>query len=299
MATLVGHDMTEAQARSSARRATFGGRLGRIGALFLLFAGSLVFLVPFYVMLAISLKTKQELGATDVWSWPHHPTLENFRYVLENPNISFSRMLRNTAFIATANTLGTLFACSVAAYAFARLRFPGRDRLFLLLLSTMMLPGIVTLIPNYVVMAKLGWVNSFRPLTIPAFFGAGAAFNIFLLRQFFMGIPQELDEAAILDGAGQWTIFTRVILPLSGAALATVGVLAFIYNWKDFMGPLLYLNSPDLQTNELGLSTYNGLNSAKWELIMAGSVLVMIPIIILFFAGQRYFVKGLAMTGGK
>ena len=299
MAALASRDHAERQARESARKAAIGGRLSRVGALALLVSGSLVFLVPFYVMLAIALKTERELGVTDPWAWPQHPTLDNFRYVIENPNISFGSMLKNTIFVATMNTLGSLFACSIAAYAFARLRFPGRDRLFLILLSTMMLPGIVTMIPTYVMYAKIGWVNSFRPLTVPAFFGAGAAFNIFLLRQFFLGIPNELDEAAILDGAGQWTIFSRIILPLSGAALATVGVLAFIYNWKDFMGPLLYLNSPDLQTNELGLSTYNGLNTAKWHLIMSGSVLVMIPIIVLFFVSQRYLVKGLAMTGGK
>ena len=299
MAAITSREILERQARDSARKATLTGRLNRAGALALLFFGAMVFLVPFYVMLAISLKSEKELGLTDPWVWPHHPTLENFRYVLQNPNVSFGSFLQNTAFIATTNTIGTLFACSIAAYAFARLRFPGRDRLFLLLLSTMMLPGIVTMIPNYVLMAKIHWVNSFKPLIVPSFFGAGAAFNIFLLRQFFMGIPRELDEAAILDGAGQWTIFSRIIMPLSGAALATVGVLAFIYSWKDFMGPLLYLNSPDLQTNELGLSTYNALNASKWHLVMAGSVMVMIPIIVIFFVGQRYFVKGLAMTGGK
>ena len=299
MAAITSREIAERQAVSSARKATLTSRLNRVGALFLLFFGSAVFLVPFYVMLAISLKSEKELGMTDPWAWPHHPTLENFQYVLQNPNVSFSTFLRNTAFIATTSTIGTLLACSIAGYAFARLRFPGRDRLFLVLLSTMMLPGIVTMIPNYVVMAKVHWVNTFLPLTVPSFFGAGAAFNIFLLRQFFMGIPRELDEAAILDGAGQWTIFSRIIMPLSGASLATVGVLSFIYNWKDFMGPLLYLNSPELQTNELGLSTYNALNASKWHLIMAGSVMVMIPIIIIFFVGQRYFVKGLAMTGGK
>ena len=299
MAAITSREIAERQAVSSARKATLTSRLNRVGALFLLFFGSAVFLVPFYVMLAISLKSEKELGMTDPWAWPHHPTLENFQYVLQNPNVSFSTFLRNTAFIATTSTIGTLLACSIAGYAFARLRVPGRDRLFLVLLSTMMLPGIVTMIPNYVVMAKVHWVNTFLPLTVPSFFGAGAAFNIFLLRQFFMGIPRELDEAAILDGAGQWTIFSRIIMPLSGASLATVGVLSFIYNWKDFMGPLLYLNSPELQTNELGLSTYNALNASKWHLIMAGSVMVMIPIIIIFFVGQRYFVKGLAMTGGK
>lgn len=298
MAALLGHDLAERQARDSARRATLGNRSSRAAVLAMLLLGSMVFLVPFYVMLAISLKSEKELGMTEIWNWPRNATFENYRYVIQNPNVSFGLFLRNTVFISVVTTIGVLFSSSVVAYAFARLKFPGRDRLFLLLLSTMMLPGIVTMIPTYVLFAKIGWVNSFKPLTIPAFFGGGA-FNIFLLRQFIMGIPQELDEAAVLDGASHWTIYSRIILPLSGAALATVGVLCFIFNWKEFLGPLLYLNDPMLQTNELGLSTYNSLQSSKWHLVMAGSVLVMIPIVIIFFVGQRYFVKGLAMTGGK
>jgi multiple sugar transport system permease protein len=162
----------------------------------------------------------------------------------------------------------------------------------------MMLPGIVTMIPTYVLYKYLHWVDTFYPLIVPAFFGGGA-FNIFLLRQFFMGIPRELDEAAILDGANNATIFWRVILPNSGAALATVGIFAFIFNWRDFMGPLLYLNAPEKQTLELGLRTYQSLNAEKWELLMAGAVLVMIPLLVLFLVGQRYFVRGIVMTGGK
>ena len=298
MASTISEQAQHKQAQTSANKAAFAKLTGRTLTLTLLAVGAIVFLVPFYVMVAISLKTKAELGASSIWSWPQHPTLENFKYVLENPNVSFGLFLKNTAVISFLATFGVLFSSSLVAYAFARLRFPGRDRLFLLLLSTMMLPGIVTMIPTYVMYAKVGWVNTFFPLTVPAFFGGGA-FNIFLLRQFIMGIPMELDEAAILDGANHWTIFSRIIMPLSGAALATVGILSFMYQWKDFMGPLLYLNDPDLQTNELGLSTYNALQASQWELIMAGSVMVMIPIIILFLVGQRYFVKGLAMTGGK
>jgi ABC-type glycerol-3-phosphate transport system permease component len=298
MATITGRDLSEQSARDSARKATLGSYATKGFVMLLLVLGSAIFLIPFYVMMAIALKSEKELGMTEIWQWPQHPTLENFRYVITNPNVSFGLFLRNTAFVSTMATLGVLFSSSVVAYAFGRLKFPGRDRLFLLLLSTMMLPGIVTMIPTYVLFAKIGWFNSFKPLTVPAFFGGGA-FNIFLLRQFMMGIPKELDEAAVLDGASHWTIYSRIILPLSSAALATVGVLAFIYNWKDFMGPLLYLNDPDLQTNELGLSTYNALQASKWHLVMAGSVLVMIPIVVIFFVGQRYFVKGLAMTGGK
>jgi len=146
--------------------------------------------------------------------------------------------------------------------------------------------------------AHLKWVNTFYPLIVPAWFGGGA-FNIFLLRQFFMGIPRDLDEAAILDGANHATIFWRVILPNAGAALATVGVFCFIYNWRDFMGPLIYLNSPDMQTLEVGLRTYQSLQSEQWHLLMAGSVLVMLPLFVIFLVGQKYFVKGIVMSGIK
>ena len=292
------HDLTVAAAKRSAQRAQTGAAVSRTFALSTLFIGSVIFLVPFYVMLAIAFKTEKELGATEIWSWPQHPTFENFKYVIENPNVSFALFLRNTIFVSFTTTLGVLFSSSLVAYAFARLKFAGRDRLFMLLLATMMLPGIVTMIPTYVLFAKLGWVNSFRPLIVPAFFGGGA-FNIFLLRQFYLGIPRELDEAAFLDGASYWTIFSRIIAPLSGPVFAVVGMFTFFGTWKDFNGPLLYLNDPELQTNELGLSTYNALQASKWHLVMAGSVLVMIPIVILFFLGQRYFVKGIVMTGGK
>jgi multiple sugar transport system permease protein len=160
------------------------------------------------------------------------------------------------------------------------------------------LPAIVTMIPTYVLYANLRWIDTFFPLWVPAWFGGGA-FNIFLMRQFFMGIPRELDEAAVLDGASHSTIFWRVIMPLAKPALATVGIFCFIYNWKDFMGPLLYLNSPENQTLEVGLQTYRGLQNEQWHLLMAGSVLVMIPLIALFLIGQKFFVKGIVMTGGK
>ena len=162
----------------------------------------------------------------------------------------------------------------------------------------MMLPSIVTMVPQYVLWKYLGWVDTFYPLVIPAFFGGGA-YNIFLLRQFLMGIPRDIDEAAILDGASHSTIFWQFMMPNMGPALATVGIFNFIYNWKDFQGPLIILNSPEHQTLELGLQTYRAMNQNQWELLMAGSVIVMIPIIILFLLGQRYFVKGIVMTGIK
>lgn len=264
----------------------------------LLLFGSIVFLIPLYLMLAMSLKSSSEIAHTSSWAWPQTITFENFQKVLTNPNAPFFLFFRNSLIISTLSTVGVLLSSSLVAYPFARLRFRGRDRLFVLLLSTMMLPAVVTMIPTYVLFTHLYWVDTIKPLVIPSYFGGGA-FNIFLLRQFFMGIPRELDEAALIDGASHSTIFWRVIMPNSGAVLATVGIFCFIYNWKDFMGPLLYLNSPDRQTLELGLRTYQSLQAEQWHLLMAGSVIVVIPLLVIFLVGQKWIIRGIAMTGGK
>jgi len=279
-------------------RGKLGPRFGRLIVALLLAAGSLLFLLPFYTSVAMSLKTPEELATTSVWSWPDSVTWANYQEVLTNPNVNFLRLFWNTVVIALLATTGVILSSSLVAYAFAKMKFVGRDRLFVVLLSTMMLPAIVTMIPTYFLFKELRWINTILPLTVPAFFGGGA-FNIFLLRQFFMGIPSELDEAAKIEGAGHWTIFSRVVMPLSGSALATVGIFCFIYNWRDFMGPLIYLNEPEKQTLELGLATYNSLRAEQWHLLMAGSVMVTLPLIVLFLFGQRYFVKGMAMTGFK
>lgn len=274
------------------------GFAGKGLILFVLIVGCVVFAMPVYTALAMSLKTPAELATTPAWNWPQNLTFDNYKEVLSNPNVDFARLFANTVLISTLATIGTVLSASMVAYAFAKMQFSGRDRLFAVMLSTMMLPAIVTMIPTYILFKELRWVNTILPLTVPAFFGGGA-FNIFLLRQFFMGIPKELDEAAKIEGAGHWTIYSRVVLPLSGSALATVGVFCFIYNWRDFMGPLIYLNDPQMQTLETGLATYNSLRAEQWNLLMAGSILVTIPLIVIFFAGQRYFVKGIAMTGLK
>ncbi len=284
--------------RRVTKQAEVGSLIGKFFTWQALLTGAVAFMMPLYIMLAMALKTPNEIATTSAWAWPKDLTWENFSLVLTNPNVSFQLFFKNTLTIATLSTLGVLVSSSLVAFAFARLRFRGRDRLFLLLLSTMMLPAVVTMIPTYMLYKNLHWVDTFMPLWVPAWFGGGA-FNIFLLRQFFMGIPRELDEAALLDGAQYSTIFWKVIIPLSKPALATVGIFAFIYSWKDFMGPLLYLNSPEKQTLELGLQTYRSLQNEQWHLLMAGSVLVMIPLVALFIAGQKFFVKGIVMTGGK
>lgn len=279
-------------------RASITLKIGKAFIVFLLVTGSLVFLLPFYTSLAMSLKTPEELATTAAWSWPKNVTFANYTEVLTNQNVNFIRLFWNTVIVAGLATIGVILSSSLVAYAFAKMHFPGKDRLFIVLLSTMMLPAIVTMIPTYFLFKELGWINTFLPLIVPAFFGGGA-FNIFLLRQFFMGIPKELEEAAQIEGAGHWTIYSKIIMPLSGSALATVGIFCFIYNWKDFMGPLVYLNDPEKQTLEIGLSTYNSLRAEQWHLLMAGSVMVTIPLIVMFLMGQRYFVKGMAMTGLK
>lgn len=284
--------------RKAAKRAELANRIWRVLLWIVLVAGAVLFMLPLWIMVMMALKTPNEIAATPPWAWPKALTWENFQLVLGNENADFIMFFRNSSIVSAMSTLGVLISSSIVAYPFARLKFRGRDKLFMLLLSTMMLPGIVTMIPTYVLYKYLHWVDTFYPLTVPAFFGGGA-FNIFLLRQFYMTLPRELDEAALIDGASHATIFWRVILPNSGAVLATVGVFAFIYNWRDFMGPLLYLNDPQKQTLELGLRTYQSLNAEQWNLLMAGSVLVMLPLIVLFLVGQRYFVKGIALTGGK
>lgn len=282
----------------SAKRAEVTAKVLRVLLWVMLLAGTILSLAPFYLMLSMSLKTPGEVATSSAWAWPKALQWGNYDKVLSNPNAPFYMFLRNSIIVATVSTIGVVLSSSVVAYAFARLKFPGRDRLFVLLLSTMMLPSIVTMVPQYVLWKYLGWVDTFYPLTIPAFFGGGA-YNIFLLRQFLMGIPRDIDEAALLDGASHAQIFWNFMMPNMGPALATVGIFSFIYNWKDFQGPLIILNSPEKQTLELGLQTYRAMNQNQWELLMAGSVLVMIPIIFLFLAGQRYFVKGIVMTGIK
>ncbi len=292
------HLTEEERYRRAARRGAQSAAAARFLMWLMLFTGAIIFLTPLYVMVVMSMKTAGEVATTSIWSPPPTWNFANFEKVLTNPNAPFPVFLKNSAIIAVISTIGTLLSSAMVAYGFSRLRFPGRDRLFLVLLATMMLPGIVTMIPTYVEFKYLRWIDTFLPLTVPAFFGGGA-YNIFLLRQFFMGIPRDIDEAAVLDGASHATIFWRLIMPNSGPALATVGIFAFIYTWRDFMGPLLYLNSPENQTLELGLNTYRSLNAEQWELLMAGSVLVMIPLLILFIVGQRYFVRGIVMSGIK
>jgi len=265
----------------------------------LLLVFSAAFSLPLIWMVSSSLHDLAGIFTVPFQWIPSPIQFENYPAVFDL--IPFSDHLVNTVIITFFNVIFTLFSCSLAAFGFSRLKFKGRDKLFILCLATMMLPSQVTMIPIYVMFAKAGWVDSFLPLIIPSLFGS--PFFIFLLRQFFKSIPFELDEAATIDGAGKFRIFWSIILPNSKQALATVLILSFIGSWNDFLNPLIYLNSPEKATLTLGLNLMKnqimGTGVTQWHLLMAGSFLVMIPNIILFFVAQKQFIKGMAMTGMK
>jgi len=263
-----------------------------------LVVGAFLFMIPLYVMLTMALKTPEEISQTSPWAWPVRPTFDNFRTLLTDPNIDFGRRFANTLILSIIPTAAGVMTAAMVAYPFARLKFRGRDRMFIVLLSTMMLPGVVTMIPGYMLNAQLGWIDTYWPFIIPAFFGGGA-FSIFFIRQFMLGIPREMDEAAKIDGATNAVIFWRILVPNCGPVLATLAVFGFIGGFKDFLGPLMILNDPNKMTLEVALRSLQSSRGTDWHLLMAGSLLVFLPILVIFLFCQRYFVKGLALTGGK
>lgn len=262
----------------------------------LLIACSIVMLIPFVWLISTSLKIRgTEFTFPPVWI-PRPAVWANYYNAFFNSGLPFPRFLLNTTIITVASMVGTLLSSSLAGFGFARMRFPGRDKLFVLVLSTLMLPEIVTQIPSYLLFRLFGWIDTFLPLIVPAFLG-GSAFNIFLFRQFFMSIPYELDEAARIDGAGTRQIYLRVILPLSKPVLSTVAIFTFLGSWNAFLGPLLYLNSLENMTLAVGLRAFQGLRGTEWNLMMAAAAIMMVPVLIVFFVAQRYFVEGIVTTG--
>ncbi|MCP4641273.1 MAG: carbohydrate ABC transporter permease [bacterium] len=205
--------------------------------------------------------------------------------------------LKNTLFLCFANVLGAVLSSAVVAYGFARLKFRGREVLFLVMISTMALPGQVTMIPVFALFRMLGWYGTFLPLIVPAF--CGSPFYIFLLRQFFRTIPEELAEAARIDGGGEWRIFAQIMLPLAKPAMATCALFQFLATWNDFFGPLLYVNDPSKYTLAYGLQQFMSSYGGEWAQLMAGATIFTMPVIVLFFLAQRTFIQGIATTGGK
>ena len=259
----------------------------------LLLAGSIVFILPFLWMVSTSFKPSNE-----VFTYPPSFLPSSFQwqnYPQGWTTLPFNTFLRNSLIVTGANVLGNLLSCSLVAFGFARLRARGRDLLFLLVLATMMIPYEVTMVPRFILFKELGWINSLRPLIVPAWFGW--PFFIFLLRQFFMSIPHELDEAAHMDGASNLRVFWNIILPLSKPALGTVAIFSFIGNWNNFLDPLVYLRSQDLFTIALGLNLFRGEYVTVVNQLMAVSILALLPILVIFFFAQKIFVQGIALSG--
>lgn len=263
----------------------------------LLLCVALFFLIPFWWLLVSSLKPLDQILTSPPRWWPDPIMWQNYVQALTSPAFPFVRLLWNTLFYAGLSTLGTVISSAVVAYAFARLKFWGRDTLFAITLATLLLPGVVTLIPTYILFQRLGWVGTYAPLIIPHFFGG--AFNIFLLRQFMLTIPLELTDAARVDGAGDLTILWRVLAPLIQPALLVVAIFHFMYAWNDFLGPLLYMDDASKYPLVIGLYAFRTRFALQWEQLTAASMAVTFPLLVIFFAAQRHFIEGVTLTGLK
>jgi ABC-type glycerol-3-phosphate transport system permease component len=271
-------------------------RVRRVGVIVMLCFGAALFSIPFLWTVSTALKTNEQVFAVPPQWIPNPFQWENFKRAWTE--LPFPVFVQNTIFVTILATIGQVFTASLVAYGFARFKWRGRNVLFYLMLSTMMLPSQVTMIPVFLLWRQFNLIDTFAPLVAPAFFGGGA-FTIFLLRQFFMTIPRELDEAAMLDGANPFMIWWRILLPLSRPALITVVLFSFIGHWDDFMGPLIYLNSMEKYTVSIGLRMFQDQFGTQLELLMAAALIHILPTIILFFVAQRYFIKGIALTGLK
>ncbi len=260
----------------------------------------IIFMLPFIWTLSSAFKNPWELYIFPPTWIPQQPRPYNFVRVFEV--VPFARWIYNSILVAFFNVMAQVLVASAVAFGFSRFKFVGRNVLFVMVLSTMMLPVHVTIIPTFLMFRYVGWLDTLLPLIVPAFFGGGA-FNIFLLRQFFMTIPIDFDEAAYVDGASSFTIFAKLIMPLSKPAVSTVAIFAFLGSWNNFLGPLIFLNSARNFTVSLGINYFKvaplDAGEPRDHLLMAASVLITLPGIILFFAAQRYFISGIVMSGIK
>ncbi len=268
----------------------------RVFVYIFLILGALVCLFPFYWMIRSSFMDIGQIFVMPPKLFPDPVVTTNYRDALDV--MPYFRYLINTLIIVVSNVGGSILSASICAFSFARLRWKGRDKVFMVILTSLMMPGIVTMIPTFVMWSKIGLTNSLIPLCVPIWFG-GSVYNVFLFRQFFMGIPRELDEAAYVDGASFFWVYWKIIMPLSKSTAVVVGIFAFLNSWNDFMGPLIYLNDEMKYTLSLGLQLFQGSYSAQWQLLMAASVLVLLPATIVFFLGQKHILEGIATTGIK
>jgi ABC-type glycerol-3-phosphate transport system permease component len=269
--------------------------LRNIAANAVLVIAAALFLIPFLWMVSSALKPNYQIFTVPPQWIPNPPRWENFSEALTI--LPFGRYTLNTLVITVLTIIGHVLSCSIVAYGFARLRARFRDALFVVVLATMMLPYPATMVPLYILFKNLGWVNSILPLVVPAFFGS--AFYIFLLRQFFLTVPIEIEEAARIDGANVLQIIFRVILPLSFPALATVAIFTFQAAWNDFLPPLIYLQNQQLYTITLGLNLFRTTYTTNWAYLMAASLVTMLPVIIVFLLAQKAFIEGITLTGMK
>ena len=267
---------------------------GRIILHVILLGGAVTMVAPFVWMLSSSLKKNLEVFHIPPTLIPAVPQWHNYIEIFKV--VPYSRWFLNSTFIAVTQTVLYLFVASLAGYTFSRLRFPGREAIFTLYLATMMVPGEVTLIPKFILMKELHLIDTFAAVILPGVFNA---YGVFLLRQFFMTLPDSLEEAAILDGASYFRIYWNIILPLSGPALATLGLFSFMGAWNDFLWPLIVINSENMKPLSVGLASFHGLYETNWPLLMAASTVALIPIVIIFVVAQKYFVQGIALTGVK
>ena len=267
------------------------------GGTLLLLAGALVMMVPLAWMLSTSLKADGEVFLIPIRWIPSKILFSNYPAAVTF--VPYVRFFWNTVEVTMLGVGGAVFTSATVAFAFARLRAPGRDILFIILLSTMMLPGEVTLVPTYLIFRNLGTLDTYWPLIVPSWLG-GSAFYIFLLRQFFLTLPLEMDEAAKIDGASTFGTFWRILLPLAKPGLATVAIFAFFDRWNAFQAPLIYLNSMESYTIPVGLRFYlSTMGNAHWNYLMAATLIAIVPPLFVFFTTQRYFVEGAALTGIK
>jgi ABC-type glycerol-3-phosphate transport system permease component len=291
--------MSARSARSAAIPAPASWRLSRqLGTLAVygaLIAASLLFVAPFFWVVSTSLKDLPDAFVYPPKWIPDPPRWSN--YVQAISRHRFDIYFRNSSIITGLDIVGRIVSCSLIAFSFARLRWAGRDAMFVLTLSLMMLPTQVTMIPQFIVFKELGWIDSILPLVVPNFFGH--PFYVFLLRQFFMGIPRELDDAARIDGANSLGILWSIVLPLSKPALATVAIFTFQFSWNEFLLPLIYIHSKAKQTVALGLLSFQDEFGTQWTLLMAAALVTMLPVLIVFLVAQKYFIQGIAFTGLK
>jgi len=254
---------------------------------------AILFALPIYWLIVTSLKAVDEVFADPLVWWPRQLVWSNYPQALQQ--FPFWRYLTNTITIAVPVAIGTTFSSAFVAYAFSRLRWRGRDAVFYLILGTLMIPNWVTLVPLYILFSKMGWLDTYKPLIVPAFFGD--PFSIFLLRQFFLRQPQELVDAARVDGASHLRVFLQIMLPLSRPALVVVALFAFINSWTDFFNPLIYLSSPEKYTLQVGLFSFFGLHVVNWPGLMAAAAVILMPIAVIFLLAQRTFIEGITFTG--